>query len=333
MENILTGYLNNKTNKQILSVSKIPQEQESPADANFQALQNIKLNPWFVTGFTDAEGSFSTVVAKSNNLKVNWQARLFFQISLHVKDRILLEQIKDFFCVGEIYTKTSDSIIYTVKSMRDLAVIIDHFEKYPLITQKRADYEVWKQVFIIIKNREHLTLEGLKKIVSLKSIMNWGISNTLETAFTGLVPVQKYLVKSQVIQDPNWLAGFVSGEGCFHVDIFRNKASKLGVAIKLVFKLSQHSKEVELMKSLKDYFGCGNIYKYGEAFEYRVSKISDIQEKIIPFFKNYLILGVKSEDFADFCLALDIVKLKNLTEEKLDKLKIIKSGMNKGRKK
>jgi len=87
------------------------------------------------------------------------------------------------------------------------------------------------------------------------------------------------------------------------------------------------------MKSLKDYFGCGNIYKYGEAFEYRVAKISDIQEKIIPFFKNYLILGVKSEDFADFCLALDIVKLKNLTEDKLDKIKIIKSGMNKGRNK
>jgi len=45
IENILIGYLNNKTNKQILSVSKIPQEQESPAYANFQALQNIKLNP------------------------------------------------------------------------------------------------------------------------------------------------------------------------------------------------------------------------------------------------------------------------------------------------
>jgi hypothetical protein len=80
-------------------------------------------------------------VAKSDNLKVQWQARLFFQISLHVKDKILLEQIKDFFGVGEIYSKTSDSIIYSVKSIKDLTIIIDHFEKYPLITQKRADYE------------------------------------------------------------------------------------------------------------------------------------------------------------------------------------------------
>lgn len=162
--------------------------------------------------------------------------------------------------------------------------------------------------------------------------MNWGISNTLETTFTDLVPVQKYLVKFQVIHDPNWLAGFVSGEGCFYVDIYKNKASKLGVAIKLVFKLTQHSKDEELIRSLIDYFGCGNIYKHREAFEYKVVKISDIQEKIIPFFKYYLILGVKSKDFADFCQALDIVKIKNFTEDKLDEIRRIKSGMNKGRK-
>jgi hypothetical protein len=48
----------------------------------------------------------------------------------------LLEQVKNFFGAGEIHTKTSDSLSYSVKSMADLAVIIDHFEKYPLITQK-----------------------------------------------------------------------------------------------------------------------------------------------------------------------------------------------------
>lgn len=53
-----------------------------------------------------------------------------------------------------------------------------------------------------------------------------------------------------------------------------------------------------LIKSLKYYFDCGNVYKYREACDYKVIKISDVQEKIIPFFKNYLIQGVKSKDFA-----------------------------------
>jgi len=77
--------------------------------------------------------------------------------------------------------------------------------------------------------------------------MNWGISNQLKTAFTDLVPVQKYIVKDQVIQDPNWLAGFVSGEGCFFVEIYKSKASKQGVVIRLLFKLTQHSKDDELI--------------------------------------------------------------------------------------
>lgn len=101
---------------------------ETPgASSQSKAIQNFKLNPWFVTGFTDAEGSFSVIVAKSNSFKVQWQARLFFQISLLVIHRLLLEEIKKFFGVGEIHTKTSDSIIYSVKSIKDLTVIINHF--------------------------------------------------------------------------------------------------------------------------------------------------------------------------------------------------------------
>lgn len=100
-----------------------------------------------------------------------------------------------------------------------------------------------------------------------------------------------------MVQDPNLLAGFVSGEGCFYVEIYKTKARKLGVGIKLVFKLTQHSKDEEFMESLKYYFDCGNISKYRETCDYKVIKLSDVQEKIIPLFKNYPILGVKSQDF------------------------------------
>lgn len=328
-----------KINRQIrwFSVSRVHQQpllDKTPAGSDPQAsssgaVTNFKLNPWFVTGFTDGEGSFSVIVAKSNSFKVQWQARLFFQISLHVKDRILLEDIKNYFGVGEIHTKTTDSIIYSVKSIKDLTVIINHFDKYPLITQKWADYQIWKQAFLAIKNKQHLSLEGLKQIVALKAAMNWGLSEQLKTAFTGLVPVQKPLVKDQVVQDPNWLAGFVSGEGCFYVEIYKSKARKLGFGVKLVFKLTQHSKDEELMKSLKYYLDCGNISKYKEACDYKVIKLSDIQEKILPFFKNYPILGVKSQDFEDFYLVSEVLKEKKLNTESLERIQKIKGGMNK----
>lgn len=317
--------------KSEFSIQKINKQIRGFSVSKVQPSQDFKLDPQFITGFTDAEGSFSIIVAKSNNLKVQWQARLFFQISLHMKDRILLEQVKNFFGAGEIHTKTSDSLSYSVKSMADLAVIIGHFEKYPLITQKWADYEIWKQAFILIKNKEHLTMDGLNKIVALKAAMNWGISDLIKTSFPALVPVQKPLVKNKVVQDPNWLTGFASGEGCFFVEIYKSKASKLGMAIKLVFKLTQHSRDEELMLSLKSYFECGYISKFREACDYKVTKLSDIQEKIIPFFINHPVLGVKSQDFNDFCLVSELLKEKKLTPEKLEQIQKIKAGMNRKR--
>lgn len=80
--------------------------------------------------------------------------------------------IKAYFGVGGI-TKTGDSLFaYRVTSPKDLAVILDHFYKYPLITQKRADYLLFKQVIEKINRKEHLKMEGLKEIVAIKASIN-----------------------------------------------------------------------------------------------------------------------------------------------------------------
>ena len=71
--------------------------------------------------------------------------------------------------------------------------------------------------------------------------------------------------------------------------------------MKLVFQLTQHSRDEQLMTSLIEYFDCGNVYSTKDAIYFRVGKFSDIVEKIIPFFEKYPILGVKYQDFKDFC--------------------------------
>lgn len=88
------------------------------------------------------------------------------------------------------------------------------------------------------------------------------------------------------------------------------------------------------MESLISYWGCGRIEldSRGSAGSFVTSKFSDISEKIIPFFEKYLIEGVKALDFSDFKRAFDIVKSKgHLTKEGLEQIRLIKSGMNRGR--
>lgn len=41
----------------------------------------------------------------------------------------------------------------------------------------------------------------------------------------------------------NWVAGFFSGDGCFFIDIFKSKTSKLNYAIKLRAIIGQHYRD------------------------------------------------------------------------------------------
>ena len=76
------------------------------------------------------------------------------------------------------------------------------------------------------------------------------------------------------------------------------------------------------MRSFVNFFKCGRVYPNRDAFYYRVSKFDDIMEKIIPFFKNYPIKGMKALDFSDFCRVAEMMKAKqHLTEERLEKIK------------
>ena len=85
------------------------------------------------------------------------------------------------------------------------------------------------------------------------------------------------------------------------VNIKKSSTYKLGAGVELVFQITQHNRDEDLMKSLISYFDCGyiKIRKKGTGLDFIVTKFSDINEKIIPFFKKYPIRGVKAIDFAD----------------------------------
>ena len=310
------------------------------------SLKNFKLDPNWVTGFVDGEGCFHVSIIKNKNYKLGWQVQLGFTLGLHVKDKGLMEDIKKFLKVGNINFKHGpQSIQLSVKSLKEFETVIIHFDKFPLNTQKQADYKALKLAYFIIKNKEHLTKEGLRKIVAIKASMNLGLSDKLTKAFSDVIPVKRPLVELPQTIDPHWLAGFVSGEGYFMIKIRASKKYSVGFQVILVFVITQHLRDQQLLICIKEYLGCGNVYQNREAFDYRVTKFKDIEEKIIPFFtfvqdlkrsctkEKYKIQGVKALDFADWCRAAELMKnQKHLTAEGLEEIKQIKAGMNTGRK-
>lgn len=293
-------------------------------------LSTSKLDPSFVTGFTDAEGYFSISVVKAPHLKLGWTAYLQFGFKLHIKDKQLLERIKEFFTVGKVDIG-NNNCQFRVTSMKDLDVIIKHFDSYPLISQKFSDYQLFKLAFYLMKEKAHLTESGLNKIIDIKSSINLGLSDTLKKAFPNINPISRPLNIDRNIKDPNWLAGFIDGEGCFNINIIKTQSNKTGYQVKARFILTQHSRDIELMQNLLEYIECGNLSDVSNNYIYlTVSKFSELKDKIIPLLNKYPIQGAKKLDFFLFCDVIELMKNKeHLTNSGVKKIIAIKEKMNK----
>jgi hypothetical protein len=297
----------------------------------------MMLNPWFITGFIDGEGSFICSIYKASDCKLGWRVSTIFSISLHINDLVLLQRIQSFFGVGSIsINKNSNTAIYIVKSIQDIInIIIPHFIRYPLLTQKKADFLLFKSIAQLINNKEHLTKEGLYKILNIKASLNNGLTKELIKSFPNLIPsVERPKILALEIQDTNWLVGFSDGEACFDINIFKSTTSKLGEAVKLRFRITQHSRDIELMENIINYLDCGNLHQdIKRSLVYvTVTKFSDITDKIIPFFNNNPLQGTKVLDYKNFCQAALLMKAKaHLTTSGLEQIREIKSQMNRGR--
>jgi hypothetical protein len=295
-----------------------------------------KLNAHWVTGFCDGESCFSIEISKSKAYKTGWKVALTFSIGLHSKELNLINKIQSFFNgAGTVYYRKNSKVVdFRIKSTKDLAqLVLPHFDKYPLLTQKKADYLLFKQAVELVLRGEHLTTEGILKIISIKASLNLGLSDVLSKAFPDIIPKDRPVVEYTGITDPHWITGFADGESCFFVEKSKSKTHTLGFQVRLKFIISQNVKDVILINGLKDYFDCGDvILDSRDMSHYVIRKISSISDVVLPFFAKYPLQSSKLADFSNFCEVANIINSKaHLTQEGLDRINRIKSGMNRGR--
>jgi len=103
-----------------------------------------------------------------------------------------------------------------------------------------------------------------------------------------------------------------------------------GTQVQLIFSITQHVRDKELLKVLMSYLDCGNVYYSRNVIDLVVQKFADINLKIIPFLNQYPLQGVKLKEFENFKKVAEIMNSKShLTLEGVEEIKKIKSGMNK----
>lgn len=314
MKNNLHEYLTtNKLNKEFTSLRS-----------------NQVLHPHWVTGFIDGEGSFIIAILPSTGPN---KKKVSLRISVTQKSHStgVLYGLQNFFGCGQVIPSSKGCMRFVVQKKEDILLkIIPHFISYPLVTSKELNFKTFKEASIIVANGEHLTTNGLNKIIELKNQMNK--NRSFEELFN-------HFHSKTIKLNPYWVQAFVDAEGTFGTLITKSDTGKIVTRARL--SVSQSTHDYEVLRQIKNFFNKGNLQPREENIN-SLEKAKLCQdnsfyynsnpETFIPFFEEYPMLTRKQLDFLDFKLFYNLKKEKMyLTEKGFDNMKSLALNMNSGR--
>ncbi len=134
---------------------------------DFNLTLNNNFNNHWLAGFTDADASFQIKLLQRNN---RVEVRLNFQIDQKKDDILLL--IKNLLGGNIGYRKSQDTYYYGSTSFGSAKNVINYFDQFHLLSSKHVNYLKWRKAYLIIQNKDHLSKNGLNKIIKLKNTMN-----------------------------------------------------------------------------------------------------------------------------------------------------------------
>ena len=138
---------------------------------------------WFV-GFVDGEGCFHVALNKLPKMALGWQVLPEFRVVQHQRDEKILYKIKNYFGFGDIYINHGNRKEFRVRGLENLNKLIHFFNKYPLQTSKKRNFEFFSEIIEMMNQKQHLNKKGLKRIANLASKMNRQVKRHLESPET-----------------------------------------------------------------------------------------------------------------------------------------------------
>ena len=126
-----------------------------------------------------------------------------------------------------------------------------------------------------------------------------------------------------------FLAGFALGEASFMVVCRRRGDYGRRWKLSAAFNVSQ--KDRAPLELFRDTLGCGTMRRAGNGGWYwEVNNLSDIQDRVVPFFNRFPLVGTKAEDYARFRAAARILARGDLTDADYVDVLRLREGMNGG---
>lgn len=240
----------------------------------------------------------------------------------------------DFFGSGNVVKDKGDALKFQIQDLDTiLNKVLPHFDSNPLVTSKALDYDNWKQVAHILKDKGHTQREGKQRIFTLKSNINQSRPDFERW---------NYLKSKNITIDPNWLSGFIDGEGSFQYALGeRISRSSTYIQANPTLEIAQSSHDVAVLDAIRGYLDSGyikpkyDITSWSELLKKRtVSRyVNNNEDAVIQLIDKHPLKTVKREDYQDWKTLITIKKegLQKTTDG-LNAMQKIKNAINAGRK-
>ena len=144
------------------------------------------------------------------------------------------------------------------------------------------------------------------------------VGSTLETDYGD--NVQGADNQQERLITPDWVVGFVDGEGCFSLSLVRQaggasrRGYRLGWQVSPRFAVTQGERSRWALEGLWRFFGVGAVYRNRrfddhkeDLLRFDVSRLTELNDVIVPFFEAHPLRTAKGFDFSQFKCCLDII--------------------------
>ena len=130
----------------------------------------------YISGYVDGEGCFSVSFSKRDKFLVGWETKPSFSVSQNEDRAQTLFLIQKLLKCGFMRRDFSDKTLkFEVRSLDNLiSHVIPHFDKYPMVSNKQKDFQLFKRVCFLMQKELHKEKKGLQKIMNLAFQMNPG---------------------------------------------------------------------------------------------------------------------------------------------------------------
>ncbi len=129
---------------------------------------------YYLAGFADGEGSFMIVLRPRKDYRTGWKVSLSFNVSN--RDKVILALFKRYLQCGSLRQREDGVWYYEVNNFNAIRDnVVPFFKKYRFLSsKKKRDFRLFTEAVALVERKEHLTDDGIRKLLSLRERMNEG---------------------------------------------------------------------------------------------------------------------------------------------------------------